>query len=177
MRVNDDKKYTYFFNSHKKTSPLLLKSHICSNWLKSFVHVRKRQKEPLVQHSTSFRLRYKSATSQDDAYILPRVSQVLNTIKLSPAVAHSSGSKDVQIYLSKSPFQHSIHNKYSTITRSTDFHSITSTDDNPNSWKHELHMYHLKAYAWLAHIYNLKKDTCSGKKYPPDSGRIHHSAL
>ncbi len=155
----------------------MLKLHICSNWLKSFVHVRKRQKEPLVQHSTSFRLRYNSVTSQDDVYILPRVSQVLNTIKLSAAVAHSSGSRDVQIYLSKSPFQHSIHNKYSTITRSTDFHSITSTDDNPNSWKHELHMYHLKAYAWLAHIYNLKKDTCSGKKYPPDSGRIHHSAL
>lgn len=116
-----------------------------------------------MQHSTSFRLRYKSATFQDDAYILPCVSQVLNTIKLSPAVAHSSGSRDIQISLSKSPFQHSIHKKHSTITRSIYFRSITSTDDNSNSWKHELHMYHLKAYAWLAHIYNLKKDTCSGK--------------
>ncbi len=142
----------------------MLKWQICSNWLESFVHVRKRQKEHIMQHSTSFRLRYKSATSQDDAYILPRVSWVRNTNKLSPAVAHSSGSRDIPISLSKSQFQHSIHKKTcSKITRSTSFLSITSTDDNPNPWKHELHMYHLKAYAWLAHIYNLKKDTCSGK--------------
>lgn len=43
------------------------------------------------------RLGFNTAPSEDNAYTLPRVSKVLNTIILCPAAALSSGSWDIKI--------------------------------------------------------------------------------